>query len=145
MSTCARCDWQPEPEAPEPPREQLRAHALEQGHGLCCVCARSLTEHEPQTCARCVAEAGRHLERIGQLYDELPAQLGHVSSPAYDSDRPGAGDGRPLPGGDVLALLGRGSQGLSEDGTTSREGDPVSVAYELGWWAQEWREIRGEV
>lgn len=139
----ADCTWRPSRgDGPDP--DQLRAHALEQGHGLCCVCGRSLTEHEPQTCVRCADEAAEHLRAILDLYDELPDHLGHVRSPAYDSDRPSASDGRPLPGGDVLVLLARGSQGLAEDGVTDRVGDPVSVHFELTSWQREWEERRGE-
>jgi hypothetical protein len=78
------------------------------------------------------------------MYDELPQHLSLVGSSTYDRGPRGASDGRALPGGDVLALLGRGSEGLDEDGTTSKDGDPTSVAYELGWWEQDWRQRRGD-
>lgn len=136
------CTWRPNGESAG--SEQLREHALEQGHGLCAVCSLSLTEHEPQTCADCLLKTGQTLAGIGLLYDELPAMLGHLKSPSFDGERPAADDGRPLPGGDALVLLGPGSEGLAEDGTTTKQGDPGSVAFELGWWAAEWAGERGD-
>jgi hypothetical protein len=122
------------------PDAQTALHAIEHGHPLCIICYRSLTEHEKQTCERCIAEARSHLSGVRTLYDELPLHLRTLSSNGISGSR----DGRPLPGGDALALLGPGSEGLDEDGKTSKEGDPVSVAFELFWWEKDWREAREE-
>jgi len=78
------------------------------------------------------------------LYDDLGSHLGHLRGPRLGCSSPSASDGRPLPGGDVLALLGPGSRGDSEDGHTTKDGDPVSVAYELGWWAEDWADRFGD-
>jgi len=124
----------------------LRSHAAHTGHPLCIVCTRrSLTEHEPQVCGRCVARAAEHLSGIALLYDRLTLLRGHLRSATGSRLSPGprgAGDGRPLPGGDLVALLGKGSEGLAEDGETTKDNDPISVAYELGWWERDWRERR---
>jgi hypothetical protein len=73
-------------------------------------------------------------------YYELPRHLGRLGTPL--GSRPGGTDGRPLPGGDVMVLMGPGSQGLDDTGETSRADDPVSVAYELACWENDWREVR---
>lgn len=145
MSACARCDWRPDRESEAPAREQLAEHAQDSGHRLCRCCSRSLTDAEASMvgCERCLTAARTNLAGIHAMWVELPAHLGHVRSAGFNDGRV-SGDGRPLPGGDVLVLLGPGSQGLSEDGVTSREGDPTSVAFELGWWEQALREEWGE-
>lgn len=122
------------------PDVQLSLHAIESGHPLCILCFRSLRDHERQVCERCITDAQSHLSGVRTLYDELPQHLRTLSSRGAR----GAGDGRQLPGGDALALLGPGSEGLDEDGKTSRDKDPVSVAFELFWWEKDWREVRGE-
>ena len=144
---CARCDWRPDVADVLAPRLQLAEHADAAGHPLCSVCRRSLQMHERSTCETCKTAAVGVLDEVWALFVELPRQVGQVRAQAYDADRPGAADGRPLPGGEVLVLLSRGSEGLAEDGTTSRDGDPTSVAYELGWWANAWGAARrdGEV
>ncbi len=136
MKPCARCDWQPSE------GDTLLDHAAE--HPLCGVCSKSLTAYERTVCEHCYTRAQEDLAGIAAMYAELPHHLGHLRSPNYDRGRPDAIDGRPLPGGDVLALLGRGSEGLAEDGLTTRKKDPVSVSFELGWWALAWQDQRGE-
>lgn len=142
-----QCDWRAtrdeDDAAAISPDAQLALHAIESGHPLCIVCYRSLTHAETQTCERCITEAQTNLSGIRTLYDELPRHLRTVGSTIYGGG-PGASDGRPLPGGDALALLGPGSDGLDEDGSTTRDGDPVSVAYELAWWERDWRQTRNE-
>lgn len=44
----------------------------------------------------------------------------------------------PIPGGDAIVMLSRGSEGLSDDGM-SNPGDPEPPAYVLGWWEERWR------
>lgn len=142
MNQCARCDWQPDRDAEQASRAQLAEHAEQAGHPLCAVCHTSLVQGETQTCERCLDRAQTHLAGVAFMYDELPSHLGQGSGAATG---PVTSDGRPLPGGEILVLLGPGSQGLSEDGTTTRDDDTTSVAYELGWWEADWRERRGEV
>lgn len=151
VSRCARCPWQPDPYEldvdglPVGEALQLEVHAVAAGHPLCAVCGtRSLEVHERQSCERCLARAQEHLAGIGFMYDELPAHLALLRGQALSGDRPGSADGRPLPGGDALVLLGPGSEGLAEDGVTSRAGDATSVAWELSWWEEEWRDARDE-
>jgi hypothetical protein len=56
MSRCARCDFE---------ADDLAEHAAEAGHYLCIVCQRrSLTVHERQTCATCVAAVRADLADI---------------------------------------------------------------------------------
>lgn len=141
---CARCCWQPNLDDSLAKRMQLAAHADRADHPLCTVCSRSLPMSEKQTCETCLTRTRDHLAGIALMYDELPRHLGHVRSQQYDQDRPAAADGRPLPGGDVLVLLGAGSQGLAEDGATARDGDPFSAAFTLEFWREEWEDARGE-
>ncbi len=144
--TCARCAWRPNPDSDVPAREQAQVHAADLGHPRCVCCGQSLVRGELGTCETrdpgdgtpCLQTAREHLSGIRALYDQLGSHLGHLRGPRLDSSSPSASDGRPLPGGNVLALLGPGSRGDSEDGHTTKDGDPVSVAYELTWWAEDW-------
>ncbi len=152
MTDCARCAWRPDPDSDVSTREQAQVHAADLGHPRCCCCSRSLVRGELGTCETrepgdgtpCLQTAREHLSGIRTLYDDLGSYLGHLRGPRLDSSSPSASDGRPLPGGDVLALLGPGSRGDSEDGHTSKDGDPVSVAYELTWWAEDWADRFGD-
>ena len=94
-------------------------------------------------CSDCVAKAQTLLAEILAYYVELSEHLGMLRGQVLGT-RGGGTEGRPLPGGDALVLLGPGSPGYSEDGETSREGDPPSVAYELGYWEKDWRDTRAE-
>ncbi len=142
---CARCDFRPTDDPDVGHREQLAFHAAESLHTLCICCSRSLQKFEGGfTCDGCLNDARVLLAGIVTMWTELPQHLGHLRSPSYDSDRPGASDGRPLPGGDILALLGPGSPGWAESTHSTKDGDPLSVSFELGWWAMEWQELRGE-
>lgn len=144
MRGCARCEWVPRGDDDLAPRLQLLEHAEAKGHPLCLVCSTSLALADRQTCESCLTKTRVLLAGISVMYDELPRHLGHVRSQVYDAGRPESADGRPLPGGDVLVLLGAGSEGLEEDGTTSRDGDAVSVAFTLEFWREEWEDARGE-
>jgi len=150
--TCARCPWRPDPDSDVPAREQAQVHAADLDHPRCVCCGQSLVRGELGTCETrdpgdgtpCLQTAREHLSGIRALYDQLGSHLGHLRGPRLGSSSPSASDGRPLPGGDVLALLGPGSRGDSEDGHTSKDGDPVSVAYELTWWAEDWADRFGD-
>jgi hypothetical protein len=122
--------------------DDLPAHALETGHALC-ECGWSLRDTEPRTCGRCVRRAGELLAGVVCMFAELPEHLGHLRVAMGGGTRP-ADDGRPLPGGDVLVLMSWGSEGLSDNGETIKDTDPPSVAAELGYWAAEWSERRGQ-
>jgi transposase-like protein len=123
---------------------QLAAHAEEAEHPLCLVCSRSLALTERQSCERCLTSSRELLAGISLMYAELPEHVGHVRGARYDADAPAAADGRPLPGGVVLVLLGKGSAGYDDDGTTVKPGDPSSVAFDLAFWANIWAQARGE-
>lgn len=152
VTDCARCQWRPNPDSDVPVREQAQVHGVDLDHPRCVVCGRSLVRGELGTCetrelgdgTSCLQTAREHLSGIRTLYDQLGTHLGHLRGPRLGSSSPSASDGRPLPGGDVLALLGPGSRGDSEDGHTSKDGDPVSVAYELMWWAEDWADRFGD-
>lgn len=77
-------------------------------------------------------------------FTDAPVNLGQLHGKALDRPRRGTGDGRPLPGGDLLVLLGNGSEGLSDDRVTYLDDDPSSVAFSLGFWEELWRIDRGE-
>ena len=97
----------------------------------CVVCHQRLGSDEMQTCAECITATRTRLDDIAEMWLELPAHL----------ERHPEGD---LPGGDAVVLLAAGSEGLSEDETTVRGNDPGSVAFDLGWWAMDWSEERGD-
>ncbi len=141
---CARCDWKPEGD--EDRAEQLTAHAAEAEHFLCRVCLHSLPDHEATAvgCSACLNDARTLLAGIHALWVELPSHLGHVKGSGYDNDRPNAADGRPLPGGDVLVLLGPGGTGRSEDAQTWRANDCPSVAFTLTTLEDDLRHVRGD-
>lgn len=140
---CARCDWRPDAEADGRPRDQLVEHALDSGHPVCPCCHRSARHDDPvHGCEACLTAARRLLQGIATLYALLPAELARLRSGLGTYG--GGGSTAPLPGGDALVLLGAGSAGLDEDGTTSAERDLPSVSFELGWWALEWQDTRGE-
>jgi hypothetical protein len=156
---CARCDFVTDPKAEERPREQLEGHAEGAAHPLCGCCGLSLGWDEQGTCETpragrngapdvpsCLARARDLLAGVVTMYfEDLPQQLGQLRGSSYDSDRPGAADGRPLPGGDALVLLGPGSEGLAEDGFTTRKNDDdSSVAFDLAFWERTWREARSD-
>lgn len=124
MTACRRCEFT----APD-----LAEHATETGHWLCPCCSRSLTDADPvHGCERCLEQAGADLALVALLFDELPRHLGHLHGSLGGV---GSNDGHPLPGGTILALLSEGSEGLAEDDFTTKDGDPPSISYELGWWA----------
>lgn len=97
------------------------------------------------TCESCLTDARELLAGIVTLWLELPVHLAQLRGSLNSGGSRGAADGRPLLGGDVLVLLGAGSPGYAEDEKTTRDGDPPSVAYELGWWEADWRERRGDL
>jgi hypothetical protein len=139
---CPRCDWRSQPiDDAGPIRDQITAHIDETDHPTCLVCHRILPATDTRTCEACITHARQLLADIVSLYGELESEVG-LSRGSSLNDRRSSGDGRPLPGGDALVLLGPGSQGLDEDGVTSRDGDATSVAFELGFWETEWRRAR---
>lgn len=95
-------------------------------------------------CEGCLTGARETLAGVFAMWQELPRHLGNLTGSLGRSGPRAAADGRPLPGGDVLVLLGPGSEGLSEDELTSKTGDATSLAFELGWWEDEWRSRRKE-
>ena len=161
MSACMRCEWQSDPEAEDRPREQLVAHAVGTGHRLCACCGKSLTDAEADAfgCESCLTGSRETLAGILLMWDELGSHLGHIRGASYDRDRPGADDGRPLPGGTVAVLSGPGSTGTAarrlttseqEAGMSGREHgadnlptDGYSTHGALTSWESDWRETAG--
>lgn len=99
----------------------------------CSVCARDLDAGEVATCWLCIGQARRDLIAIVDLVAMLPARA------LYTATNGRLTAAEPIPGGDALVMLGRGSEGLSEDGSTNT-GDPEPPAWVLGWWEEIWRE-----
>lgn len=107
---CARCDFRVDPDGDAGGREQLLEHAQSSGHELCLICQRSLAPTDIRVCEQCLTASRTVLSGVVTLWAELPRHLGHLRATAYDSAR-SSGDGRPLLGGDVLALGSPGSAG----------------------------------
>lgn len=98
----------------------------------CTVCTRHLQTDEIQTCVECLGQARRDLRELVPLAARLPDHALHGAAHAHLT----AAD--PIPGGDALVLLGSGSEGLAEDGSTQVDLDvPVWI---LAWWEEDFRE-----
>lgn len=98
----------------------------------CAVCDGHLDAGEVLTCWLCIGQARRDLVAIMDLMALLPE---HALNAASNGRLVAA---EPIPGGDAIVMLGRGSEGLSDDGATN-PGDPEPPAWVLGWWEQVWR------
>ncbi len=154
MTVCARCDWRPDVE--QPTREQLAAHAVAAAHPLCVVCTRSLHRAEPRVCELCISYVQQLLAGILLLWAELHGHRRTIRTGQYDETRPVSRD-KPLLGGDVLLLLGPGSNGTSarrlspaeirkgmtgrEHGVDNQPTDGASVAQVLTSWEDSWRRV----
>jgi hypothetical protein len=111
--------------------------------GRCVVCRGRVTGS--QSCRDCTASVAQHLTDITRWYRDAQDAVGRrLGSFAPGSGSRGAADGRPLPGGDLLALTGPGSPGYSETGETDKPGDPRPIVYEICWWEQRFRSYFGE-
>lgn len=120
----------------------------------CGTCRTRLGVDEASTCRACVADTRAHLAAITAAYRVLPALLDGLGSNAPQPSR-GRTAERPLPGGDVLVLLGPGSSAIErlraylagqdpDWDQDDRPADPPSVAYELERWVSDWRRLRRE-
>lgn len=121
---------------------------------LCGCCRHRLGVDELATCRACVADTRAHLGAVEHVYALLPALLDSLGSNAPQPGRGRVAE-RPMPGGDVLVLLGPGSAAAARlraflagadpdwDGD-DRPADPPSVAHELGRFEDDWRKVRGE-
>lgn len=105
---CRRCSWTPEDDNP---RGQLVEHATEARHPLCVLCGLSLPLEDPRACLPCIADVRRRLAAIEATYALLPETLGQLHSTALDRAL-GDSDDEAIPGGDALAMLAAGSEGL---------------------------------
>jgi hypothetical protein len=76
------------------------------------------------------------------MYQTLPLMLGQLN-PINLDPTPKTTDGKPMPGGNILVLLAHGSAGHADDETTTKDNDPVSISWELSWWANEWAQTQG--
>lgn len=103
------------------------------GYRHCVVCGHHLDSGELTSCWSCVGKARRDLIAIVDLVALLPEHAVHGATNGH------LVAAEPIPGGDALVMLGRGSEGLSEDGGTNT-GDPEPPAWVLGWWEEVWRD-----
>ncbi len=140
----------------------------------CSVCRRPLREDDPpKTCHRCVGRARADLHGIVNAYAMLPDILANpLGSNAPRPQEGGRATERPMPGGNALTMLAGGSSAraalrrwleaesrasirrtgplageMDKEppwGADDAQGDPVSIAYELGRHEDEWRRVRGE-
>lgn len=119
MTRCNRCEYR---------ADDLADHARETQHWLCVVCRRrSLTEHERQTCAKCISAVRDDLDAVARTYVEL-VQILHQN---------------PVVPIDTLTILGDGAtQGGGPDDDL-RYHDPCSAAAELEAAERDWREEFG--
>jgi hypothetical protein len=99
----------------------------------CSVCAAHLDLSEYGTCVDCLGQARRDLVAGLDLVAMLPD---HALNAARWSHLIAAD---PIPGGDAIVMLARGSEGLSDDGTTN-PGYPMPPSYLLSWWEETWRD-----
>lgn len=130
--------------------------SVSDGALLCGVCRHRLGTDEARTCRACVADTRAHLGAIEHAYALLPDLLVGLGSNAPQPGRTASNE-RPMPGGDVLVLLGPGSPALErvrawlrdpdrdpDFDQDDRPGDPPSAAYALGRHEDDWRHVRRE-
>jgi hypothetical protein len=99
----------------------------------CIVCGHADTT--AQTCDRCVGWVRRTLIRVEQLYPLLPYELAGRAGASVPMDPSGIrGDTEPMPGGDVLVMLGPGSVAWHSETV-----DIDSVLGVLERWDTDWR------
>lgn len=132
-------------------------HRVEDGLP-CSVCGQSQAETDPRySCESCLNDLRCTLAGIVLLWRELPAHLRTVSGSGLGGAT-GGSDGRPLPGGQALALLGPGSAGGSARRLTrsdvaagldgrehrhdNRPDDTPSVAWTLLSWCTDLSNLR---
>ena len=109
----------------------------------CCACERELGPYEPLTCAHCQDHARSAIGHILGLYTTLPDHIGHLTGTTGGHIREKS-PSPPLPGGDALVLMSAGSYGWSDNGETTRDDDPQSVAQVFAAWEDRWRRHRKE-
>ena len=139
----------------------MTEHQAEETDAIpCSVCRRALRDTDPpKTCQQCVGRARADLHGIVNAYALLPAIVhSPMGSNAPRPQEGGRPTERPMPGGNALVMLAGGS---GADNTRRRwladrtgaeppwgaddlQGDPVSIAYELGRWEDDFRRVRGE-
>lgn len=115
----------------------------------CAVCRRPLREEDPpRTCHACIGRARADLHAIVNAYAMLPdvvhSPLGSNAPRSQEGGRPTE---RPMPGGNALTMLAGGGDGRAQlwadhFGADDQNGDPLSVAYELGRWEDDFRRLR---
>jgi hypothetical protein len=112
----------------------------------CLLCKHELTPTELHACADCVSETRADLHAIHTAYLLLPYQLGLPANVSISTVMGIGNDDAPIPGGDVLVMLGPGSAHTRKDGLRF-EGDPNDppvVAFELATWCEDWASHRHE-
>lgn len=112
----------------------------------CETCGREhLDRSHPHTCPTCVGDVR---SKLGRLLD-LARQAEQRLADWWPSASPGAGfdatgNEPPVPGGDLISLLGPGSRALDNPRREldERYGDPESIAAELAFYADDMRSER---
>jgi hypothetical protein len=104
----------------------------------CIVCTHA--DVTTQTCDPCISWVRRTLIRVEQLYALLPYELAGRAGASLPMDPSGIhGETEPMPGGDVLVMLGPGSTRWHTEHV-----DVDSVLGVLERWDTDWRITLGE-
>lgn len=114
----------------------------------CSVCGTQHLDTEPQTCIGCLGRARNDLITITDrlaLGEQLLQDWWAPVSPGTPTDG-GRTTEAPLPGGDILVMVGPGSWALSnrDRDKDQRDDDPDAIAFELSKWEDDWRATRGQ-
>lgn len=112
----------------------------------CTVCGKEHLETEPVTCIGCLGRARNDLAVISDrlaLGEQLLQDWWAPISPGTPSDG-GRSNETPMPGGDLLVMVGPGSWAWSNPtrDLDERPDDPEAIAYELTKWEDDWRRTR---
>lgn len=133
---------------------------------LCGCCDHQLVEDEPATCRACVGKVRADLHAITNSYALLPTLMAEgalgSNAPRRNQSR---SDEAPLPGGVFLVMLSGGGDGRQalrrlwaaekktaitgkphdepQPGEDDSPDDPASVAWVLGSWEDDFRDVHG--
>jgi hypothetical protein len=108
----------------------------------CVIDHRHLDATELQTCPECLGKVRRDLFAIVDLLTIAAEQLDGWSAVSPSAPKSGGSSNeRPMPGGDLLVMLARGSWALSnpQRALDERPGDPDPIAYEMSRYEDDWR------
>jgi hypothetical protein len=114
----------------------------------CSVCRKAHLDFEPVTCIGCLGRTRSDLAAISDrlaLGEQLLQDWWAPVSPGTPTDG-GRSNETPLPGGDLLVMVGPGSWawGNRTRDLDEQPDDPEAIAYELTKWEDDWRRTRGQ-